>query len=62
MTWKLYTREGEMLGHYGKLEAAMSVLGTGVIGVKWLPINATQFVGLSDGGAIRYILQQERQQ
>ena len=37
----------------------MSVLGTGNIGVKWMPITDTQFIGLSSGGATRFVINKE---
>ena len=59
--WNLYNRSGDLLGSYDKLEAAMSILGTGNIGVKWMPISDAQFIGLSSGGATRFVLNKEQQ-
>ena len=57
--WNLYNRSGDLLGSYDKLEAAMSILGTGNIGVKWMPITDTQFIGLSSGGATRFVINKQ---
>ena len=57
--WNLYNRSGDLLGCYDKLEAAMSILGTGNIGIKWMPITDTQFIGLSSGGATRFVINRE---
>ena len=59
--WILCNRNNEWLGSYDKLEVAMSILGTGEIGVKWMPITDTHFIGLSSGGATRFMLNKEQQ-
>ena len=43
-TWHLYNRQREILGTFTTLEAAMCVLGTNQIGLKWLPTSETSFV------------------
>jgi hypothetical protein len=59
MSWHLYDRNGNFLGSYDKPEAAMCVLGTGEISMKWMPITATQFIGVSSGGATRFVLNKQ---
>ena len=56
--WKLY-RDGSFVGNYDKLEAAMCIIGTGQIGVKWLPLGSDQFIGLTAGGAARFVINRE---
>ena len=58
--WTLYNRNGEWLGCYDKLEAAMSILGTGDIGLRWHPISNDQYIATSHGGAIRFALVREQ--
>ena len=60
MTWKLYNRNGEWLGDYAKPEVGMSVLGTGDIGIRWMPLSETEFIGFSDGGAARFVLRKDK--
>jgi hypothetical protein len=59
MIWRLYDRNDQLLGTFNTPEAAMSVLGTGEIGMKWLPLSPTHFIGISSGGTERYVLFKE---
>jgi hypothetical protein len=59
MTWQLRDRHGQYLGSFERLEAAMCVLGTGEIGVEWQAINQDQYIGVSNGGAIRFVLNKQ---
>lgn len=56
MSWNLYDRAGNFIGTYARPEPAMSVVGTGEIGMKWEALSANQYLGLSEGGAVRFML------